>query len=440
MKKAFKWILIGLAIFVFLLAAVSLYVYLTIDNDWVEDKLEESLNRKVMIDDIHFTPFSIVAGLRVGGVVVSERMEEEEIKFLTAVPNDKLFIRLESGRLHFKLLPLFSRTLDIREINLRNPEVHIIRYSNGTFNFSDLFLTESSKRKKIDGENTVYLRIGSVSISNGSGTLIDHISGNSYRISDLNLSGEKKNSGLMLNSDLNLQARQIPGLSFARDLNIDFEINGQFENLFFQEYSNLPPFHIMVHTPQGRLDGFQIFEKIKQIPVLVNYFGNLDFLGENLEWQGGKLKISQEKGTIEFSDGEIRIKDYRCAYNGFFQRSGGMQITAVLYFPEQMSEQLENIIQNNLNEILNEKLKKQISISDVARELVKPLTTEEGNIQLTFNISGTPADPMINLTDPDIPDFGQALINLIGSEARSSLKGIIESLSERISGELLKKK
>lgn len=439
MKKIIKWILIGFAALIILIAALSLYIYLTVDKEWVEDKLEASLSRKVTIEDIRFSPFTVTAGLYVNNIAVSERMGKTKINQLSSVPTDKLFLQLESGRLHFKLLPLISRRFDIREVALINPEIYIVRYSNGTFNFSDLFPSESGKKEEIK-KSGADLNIGSVIINDGHGQFIDRISGNTYEIINFNLSGEEKNAGLTISSEFKLKALQLPGLSFAQALNIDFEIDGQFENLFFQESSNLPPFQFMIHTPQGRLDGFRIFEKIKQIPVLVNYFGNLDFLGENLEWQGGKLNISQEKGTIEFSDGEIRIEDYRCTYNGSFQRSGRMQVAAVLNFPKQMSEQLKNIIQNNLNDILNEKLRKQISLSDVAMELVKPLTTEEGNIQLTFNISGTPANPTVNLTDPDIPDFGQALINLIGSEARSSIKGIVESLSDRISKELLKKK
>jgi hypothetical protein len=439
MKKIIKWILIGFAAIILLVAALSLYIYLTVDKEWVEDKLEASLSRKVSIEEIRFSLFTAAAGLYVDNIAVSERMGENQINQLSFVPEDKIFLQLETGRLHFKLLPLISRRFDIREIALINPEIYIIRNSNGTFNFSDLFPSESGE--KVEGKKTrADLNIGSVIINEGHGRFIDRISGNSYEIIDFNLSGEEKNAGLNISSDFNLKALQLPGLSFARDLNVDFEIDGQFEKLIFQESSELPSFQFMIHTPQGRLDGFRIFEKIKQIPVLVNYFGNMDFLGENLKWKEGKLKISQEKGTIEFSDGEIRFEDYRCTYNGSFQRSGNIQITAVLSFPKQMSDQLKNIIQNNLNEILNEKLRKQISISDVARELVKPLTTEEGNIQLTFDISGTPADPMVSLSDPDIPDFGQALTNLIGSEARSSLKGIIESLSDRISEELLKKK
>lgn len=439
MKKIIKWALIGFAALIILIAVLSLYIYLTVDKEWVEDKLEASLSRKVTIEDIRFSPFTVAAGLYIDNIAVSERMGKNKINQLSSVPTDKLFLQLESGRLHFKLLPLISRRFDIREIALINPEIYIVRYSNGTFNFSDLFPSESGKKEEIK-KSGADLNIGSVIINDGHGQFIDRISGNTYEIINFNLSGEEKNAGLTISSDFNLKTRQLPGQSFAQALNIDFEIDGQFENLFFQESSNLPPFQFMIHTPRGKLDGFRIFEKIKQIPVLENYFGNLDFLGENLEWQGGKLKISQEKGTIEFSEGEIRIKNYRCIYNGSFQRSGRMQLTAELHFPKQMSDQLKNIIQNNLNDILNEKLRKKISISDVAREMVKPLTTEEGNIQLTFNISGTPADPTVKLTDPDIPDFGKALINLIGNEARSSLKGIIESLSDRIGEELLKKK
>lgn len=431
MKKIFKWFLVGLAVMVIVLAAVSLYIYLTVDEEWIENRLEVSLSRKVTIEDIHFTPFSAVAGLRIDDAAISDRMDQDRIEQLSSVPGSETFIRMESGRLRFKILPLLSRTFDIREIVLVKPEIRIVRRPDGTFNFSDLLPAE---------ETGTDLSIGRISISGGRASLIDRITRNSYEISGFDLSGEKSGSGLKIRSGFDIQARQLSGASFARDLYVDFEAEGLFESLLPQGRTNLPPFHFSIHTPKGRVEGFRIFERIKQIPVLKDYLGGLDFLGEDLEWEGGSLEISQRAGTVEFSDGEIKVQDYRFTYQGVIKNSGMMEITAVLSLPREMTERFEDILQTNLNDILGENLEKRISVAEVAQELVKPLTSDEGNIRLTFGIGGTPAEPKVRLIDPDLPDFGQALVRLVGEEARSSIRSLVESLADRISREWLKKK
>jgi hypothetical protein len=431
MKKIFKRALIAVAVLLLVAAGISLYIYLTVDKDWLEDRLEASLLRKVTIQDIRFSPFSAVAGIQVAGVEVSNRMEEERIERISTVPPDQLFVRMESGRIRFRLLSLLSRSLDIREIVLDEPEIRVLRHPDGSFNFSDLIPAERSETNII---------ISRISISSGRASLVDRISGNSYEISDFDLSGEKSGHDLNVRADFRIQAQRLRAPKFARDLNVQFEIEGTLAALLYPQGTTLPPFRLDVHTPKGWIEGFLIFERIKQVPVLKDYFGPLDFLGENIEWEGGGLEVSQKEGTIRISEGEIKVEDYRFTYDGTLENSGVMDVRAVLILPKEMTETFRNILRSNLNELLSENLKKRISVDKIAGELVKPLIQGNDQIRLTFRIGGTAADPRVSLEAPDLPDFGEALIRIAGKEARSSILSLVESLADRIGKDWLKKK
>jgi hypothetical protein len=431
MKKIFKRALIVVAVLLLVAAGISLYVYLTVDKDWIEDRLEASLSRKVTIEDIRFSPFSAVAGIQVAGVEVSDRMEAERIERISTVPPDELFVRMDSGRIRFRLFSLLSPSLDIREIVLDEPEIHVLRHPDGSFNFSDLIPAEGSERTFI---------IGRISISSGRTSFVDRISGNSYQISDFDLSGEKSGPDLNIRADFSIQAQRLKAPKFAQDLNVEFEIKGTLAALLSPQGTTLPLFRLDIHTPKGWIEGLLIFERIKQVPVLQDYFGTLDFLGENIEWEGGGLEVSQKEGTIRISKGEIKVEDYIFTYDGTVENSGVLDVRAVLILPEKMTETFRNILRTNMNELLSENLKKRISVDEIANELIKPLIQGNDQIRLTFRIGGTAADPQVSLEAPDLPDFGEALIHLAGKEARSSILPLVESLADRIGKDWLKKK
>lgn len=431
MKKIFKRILIGSAVLLLIVTAVSLYVYLTVDKDWLEKRLEATLSRKVIIEDIRFSIFSAVAGLQVAGVQVSNRMDAERIGILPTIPPDELFVRVDSGRIRFRLFSLLSRSLDIREIILDEPDIRILRQPDGSFNFSDLLPA---------GRNERTFSIGRIDINGGRTSLTDRGSGNRYEILNFDLSGEKSGPSLNIKADFDIQAQFLQTPGFARDLKVQCEIEGALESLLFPQGTTLPSFRIDVRTPKGWIEGLRIFERIKQVPVLQDYLGTLDFLGENLEWEEGSLEVYQKEGIIRISEGEIRTRDYRFTYEGSFENSAAMDIRTVLILPKKMTETFEGILQNNLRDILSENLKKRISVDKIASELVKPLTQGKDHIRLTFHITGTPAEPRVSLEDPELPDFGEALIRLAGEEARSSILSLVESMAERVGKNLLKKK
>ncbi|MFO7865385.1 MAG: AsmA family protein [Candidatus Aminicenantes bacterium] len=444
-KKIIKGIGIGIAVIIMLLIAVSLFIYFTVDKSWVEEQMAKSLSRKVIIGNIQFSPFAAVAGIGIKNVVISDRMERERISELSEVPEESIFIRLDSGRLGVKLLPLLSRNLEVQEFLLTEPEIRVIRFADGSFNFSDLLQEEKAPVEEPleePGEPLREVTLSRIAIEDGRVLFTDRMTDNIYEIGDFELTGEgigTDPAGLNLQSGFRAESRRLGGASFAENIQILLETEGQFESLLSGRENPIPPFRFIIRTPEGRAEGFKIFERLKNVSVLKEYFGGLDFLDEDLVWKKGSVIIAQKKGTVEFSDGELRVRDYRVAYEGLYQMTGSLEVRAALTMPRSAAESLRDLLRRNLNTILTENLKKRIDIEELTTELMRPMMTEDGGIRFVFQIEGTPSDPSVGLIEPDLPDFGEALIRLAGEEARTELRSFLESLPGKIWKEKKKK-
>jgi len=65
------------------------------------------------------------------------------------------FVYIEKLRIKLKLLPLLSKSLQAKELILDKPIIHVVRNSEGTFNYSDIMETSGKKTStKINTENS----------------------------------------------------------------------------------------------------------------------------------------------------------------------------------------------------------------------------------------------------------------------------------------------
>lgn len=124
-------ILVGLTIGLLLLLGVIVSLPFLIDLNQYQDQykplIEEALNRKVQLQDIRLTIWPRL-GVRVAGLTVLDDPS------FSAGP----FASLTSLDIGVKLLPLFSRRVEVEEIALRDPVITIITNKAGTMNVSTI--------------------------------------------------------------------------------------------------------------------------------------------------------------------------------------------------------------------------------------------------------------------------------------------------------------
>ncbi|PWB80788.1 MAG: hypothetical protein C3F08_03500 [Candidatus Methylomirabilota bacterium] len=133
--------------------------------------LSDTLHREVAIQQIGINPFTL--SVTVGGVTVKDRDTSD-----TFVSLDRLFINLES-------LSIFRLALIVKEVHLDRPYIRIVHHQDGSYNFSDLLGTGSSKQ----GSNAAPRKFSfnNVRIVGGSLDLIDQPKHTNHTVRDLNI-------------------------------------------------------------------------------------------------------------------------------------------------------------------------------------------------------------------------------------------------------------
>jgi hypothetical protein len=129
MKRVLKWMFILAGIGGALFIALGFWFRAQYPPERLRriaaDKLGEKLGRQVEIDD---ASLSLVHGVTLKGVKISEFPS-----FSAGT-----FIDVRQVRVFLRLVPLLSRQIMIRSIDLEHPHIRVKRGTDGTFNFADL--------------------------------------------------------------------------------------------------------------------------------------------------------------------------------------------------------------------------------------------------------------------------------------------------------------
>ncbi len=139
-------------------------------RSFLMQKLSETLHREVTIQQITINPFTL--SLTVRGVAVKERETPD-----TFVSFDQLFINLQS-------LSALRWALIVKEVRLDRPYIRIVQHQDGSYNFSDLLIGESSADAKTTARK---FSVNNIQIIGGSVDLLDLPKQTNHTVRDLNI-------------------------------------------------------------------------------------------------------------------------------------------------------------------------------------------------------------------------------------------------------------
>jgi len=171
MKKVI--IVIGVLLAVLLVTAVALPFFVDLNRfkGPIVDQIEGALNREVSLGDIKLT---ILSGL---GAEINDLAVNEGESF--AQVNDK-FVELSSLKVRLAFLPLLSRKIEVKRLDLDRPRIHLGRSEDGAWSFSDIVGPGSAEEAAEVGEKTeagpgalAGLLVSMLSIRDGSVTMDD---------------------------------------------------------------------------------------------------------------------------------------------------------------------------------------------------------------------------------------------------------------------------
>lgn len=167
MNKILKWLLAIVGVIVLLLVVAAVVLPLTFDPNNYKEQIREAVKEETGRDmtiagDIGWTVFPWL-GLEVSGITLGNRQ---------GFGNDPMLEVGEAGA-SVKIMPLFSRKIEIGKITLKDMSVRLSRKANGENNWQDLTdeatavsASDDSGSTRKPGSNIASVRVSGVEISN----------------------------------------------------------------------------------------------------------------------------------------------------------------------------------------------------------------------------------------------------------------------------------
>lgn len=205
MGKIVKRVLVALGVIVVLFGALIGYIVATFDpnqyKQYATNAVKESTHRTLKLEGaIHLSVFPTLA-MSVAKASLSEP------------DGDKTFLRADTVRVAVRLIPLLSRRVEIKRIELKGVVAHVVRSKDGKLNFDDILgagATKPTKKEPTpkDGEKAAApkpvetkppapaIEIVGVELDGASIDYLDEADGKRYALSDVRVKTSRVADGV----------------------------------------------------------------------------------------------------------------------------------------------------------------------------------------------------------------------------------------------------
>lgn len=184
-----------------LLVVLSILVKVLISPELVKravlPRISAAVKRQVTLGDVSVSIFS---GIRLHDLVIQDK------------DGTQPFLKAGALRLNYRFWPLLARRVEIKDIRLEAPLLRVVRYADGTFNFSDLKANKGTPPPEETAKSPINLAVSRFDLTDGTVIFEDRPGGGGKpymaEISAIRLTAEK----ISLNDEfpLSMQAR-LPG-------------------------------------------------------------------------------------------------------------------------------------------------------------------------------------------------------------------------------------
>ncbi len=444
--------IVGGILLLFIIASVV--ILLMVNKKMVEKQIEKALHRHVTIEEVSVGIFSVVSGIEVKNVALSNYKSDAQLKALEGKPVRDVFVSLKKLNLKLKFLPLLQKKFELNEFVLYNPTINVVRYRSGAYNFSDLLqpkkltpeerkeLAKKKAEKEKKGEKDepftaetipLAITVGKMGVQGGTVNYLSAKTGQRFQLYNLeakvyavdidpeNL--EKRNSlKIFLKTGIKTVGPSRTGSVKTFDLGL--RADGVVKPFDLKSKQINPEVSAKVHMPYGSITGLQIFNAIANMEKLQKYIGNsLDFMKGTFSWKESKaayVDIWYKGNIIKFSNGRIPTKEGDVAFEG----TTNYKTTAInLMIDMILSEKRTGIIKTGLRKQVESALKKmgidkyvdkQKTPEKVATVGMEPLINKDGRVYFRFNMTGSLSNPKPTLTHPELKSLDLMIKSVVG--------------------------
>lgn len=478
MKRLFKIIggviggIIGLVLLVIIVASVAIYFVVT--KQMVEDQMKKALHRHVQIQDISVGILSIVSGIEVKGVVISNYKTDKQLEALKGkpVPATDRFVAVNSLKLRLKFLPLIKeKRFELSQLTLHQPSVNVVKFASGAFNFDDLLqpkkLTaeEQAELKKKQAEEAkqpskpltaddipVAINIGKVGMENATVTYFDQKLNQTFQLYGLtamvrNITVDSKDlakkNHASLDITMGIKTMGKTSSGSVKSFDIKFVITGGIIPFDVKTRRLDPEVSLDLSSPDGQITGLQIFDKITTVEPLGSYLGkHLDFLKGTTQWKGSKmakLKAWYKGGAARLSEGNINAKELQIYFDGTTNtNTKSLNVNLTLELHADRSKTAKVAVRQQVESGFKKLgITKYVKADQITEAALRPLLNEKGLIYLKFKVGGTYSAPAVQLVHPPLQSMDQLIKSIAGDVLKEAGKELIqEGVQQLMKGKL----
>ena len=464
-KKILKWIGIVAGVVVLLVIIAGVVAMLVIDKEMIAGQMQTALNRQVTIGGINVNIFSVVSGIEVNDVKISNFKTPKQLETLKGKPvaTNDVFVGLKSFNFKLKFMPLLTGKVELRELVLYEPVINVTRYTSGLFNFSDLIapkkMTPEEKaellkkqqeeaRKKAEeaakpakpftaDDLPVEITIGKIGVEKGKLTFVDQ--GAKQTVQAYNLTAlvhsieidpknlAKKDS-VKLKIETGLKTIGQVTTGSVKSFDIGVSVNGSVKPFDVKTKKLDPEASVRVGSSYGSMTGLQIFDKMKSVESLEKYCGKFDFLKDEIKWKDAFVNVWYKGGTAKLTDGKIKTADYLLTFSGMTNintKAVGMDIDMLL--AEKHNAAIKGGSGRNVEKgIKAANLEKYVKADRVTDIAMKQLANKDGNVYLQYKVTGTMDTPKTELVKPKLPTIGELV-----REAAGDVKDVAKEAAQK---------
>lgn len=320
--------------------------------------ITKQLNRQTKIEQVKFNPY--IFSCQIDGLAIQKKSGPENW-----IKVDRLLVNLQAAS-------LFKQALILSQLQIDHPQLSITRYSDYTYNFSDLLKEPTAENPDQEAKEPFRFSLNNIEIQSGEMKFIDQPKQTKHQISDLKFS--------------------LPTLSnfpFYVDTYVNPHFSAQINNMLFDLGGQTKPF------AQTRQSKFDLVINDLSLPYYLNYLpGKRNFslakgkLSSNLTVTYGQT--SQEstylnlEGGLEFNNLQLiktshKKRDLCTIPNLDIELSGGNLLAGQVHMAKvQIKEPIINLLRLQDGTIFMPTINKEAEPSEEEDNTSSEKTSQKG--------------------------------------------------------------
>jgi uncharacterized protein involved in outer membrane biogenesis len=440
-----------IAAILILIIAAGIIIMLKVDKAFIQSQMSKALNRQVYIEKINVSIFSIVSGIEIKNVAISNFKTPQQLAVLAGKPvaAGDIFTGMEALRFKVRFLPLLHKQIDLNELVLYSPIINLTRSKQGVLNCDDLIKSqkqhpadkadlEKKNGKPLTADDIpVAITVGEIGIKNGT---INYYDGELdqrvqiYKLTtlayDINIDPKdlEKNDEIKLKMGMGIKTVGSMKTGSVQSFDIVIDATGKVIPFDVKTRQLEPEVIVHVGFPDGQITGLQMFNAVATIPLLGDYLGEyISFLRGKQQWKGSKasgVDMRYKAGKAQLSNGKLDLKEASLLFDGAVNaESSALDMNLNMVMNKEINESVKKGLAKNIEAgIKNPEIKKYADSNKLAEAAMQPLLNKDGLIDLKFKVGGTTKKTDAKLTQPQLDSLGSVIKKSGGSIVTEAAK------------------